>query len=63
MYAIIALKEFSIENCPAGIEYDTDILIEVKENFDEAKKRAEELFEDPRVTSVLVVPALFFKSR
>ena len=63
MYAVIALKEFSVEGCPAGFEYDIDVLIEVKEDFGDAKKRAEELFEDPRVTSVLVVPALFFKSR
>ena len=62
MFAVIVFKEYPLENCSAGWDYTIDVEVEVKEDFDEAKKLADTLFTDPRVRKVIVVPIVYYKS-
>ena len=61
MFAVIAFKEYPIENHLTNLNYVIDVEVEVREDFDEAKKLADLVYGDPRVRKVIIVPIVYHK--
>jgi len=59
-YAVIAIREFAVEGCPAAVEGVQDTVIKITKDFEEAKRKAEELYNLSGVRTVIVVPVVFW---